>query len=206
MNDALPNSLPFSITLTETAIAFLQSQPKPSPELVTNALLNAEKTAKQERLTLPGTCLSGRWRLCFATGTRKGKHKSGGRNGITLGKGYYLPKFTPAYISFTPKAESNGQTGMSGTIQNQIQLGGLRLRFTGPYRYTGKKNLLAFDFTEFHIDLFNRPIFQRSIRAQDQSFEERAIAKLPFFAFFWATEQAIAARGRGGGLALWVRE
>ena len=32
------------------------------------------------------------------------------------------------------------------------------------------------------------------------------IAKLPFFAFFLITENLIAARGRGGGLALWIKD
>ncbi|MEY3298237.1 MAG: hypothetical protein RLZZ597_1497, partial [Cyanobacteriota bacterium] len=36
-------------------------------------------------------------------------------------------------------------------------------------------------------------------------FPSTPIAKLPFFAFFAATDQYLAARGRGGGLALWVK-
>ena len=37
-------------------------------------------------------------------------------------------------------------------------------------------------------------------------FYEKPIAKLPFFVFFLVTENMIAARGKGGGLALWVKE
>ncbi|MBE9256152.1 hypothetical protein IQ228_01760, partial [Dolichospermum sp. LEGE 00246] len=39
-----------------------------------------------------------------------------------------------------------------------------------------------------------------------KDFNEQPIAKLAFFAFFLVTEDMIAARGRGGGLALWIRE
>jgi len=37
------------------------------------------------------------------------------------------------------------------------------------------------------------------------NFYDQPIAKLPFFAFFLVTEDFIAARGRGGGLALGLR-
>jgi hypothetical protein len=176
---------------------------KPSAQEVVAALLQAERAAKQERCVYPFTALDGTWQLCFATATRKVKQ----RGGIALGQGFYFPRFIPAHISFTVpevySADSN-----SGAISNQIQLGLMRLRFTGPCRYPGKKNLLMFDFTKVQLSVSGRDIYQTSIGSGKPAavpFEERAIAKLPFFAFFWVTETAIAARGRGGGLALWVR-
>jgi len=79
---------------------------------------------------------------------------------------------------------------------------------TGPAQYLGKKNLLAFGFTHIQLCLFGRAIFSRELRggkATAIDFYHQSIAKLPFFAFFLITEDLIAARGRGGGLALWVR-
>jgi hypothetical protein len=174
---------------------------RPASGTITSALQQAETTAKQDKLGIPFDDLLGEWQLCFATGAKKSKQK----RGIVLGKGYYFPKFIPASIAFTRDSES----ATTGTATNQVQVGGLRLKFTGPCRYPGKKNLLIFDFTEIQISLFDRQIYQGKIRSGKTNaadLHELPISKSPFFAFFWATTDGIAARGRGGGLALWVRQ
>lgn len=188
--------------LLQTVLSYrMGDRPQPPAATVASALLQAEKVAKQQRLTYPFTGLSGQWRLCFTTGVRKLR-----RGGIALGKGFYVPKFAPAYIGFEPIARS--ETGQ-GQISNQIQVGGLKLRFTGPAKYLGKKNLLAFDFTQLQILWGDRSLYSGNFRggtALAAKFDEQPIAKLPFFAFFLVTEEFIAARGRGGGLALWIRD
>ncbi|HEY9645222.1 MAG TPA: hypothetical protein V6C88_02575 [Chroococcidiopsis sp.] len=197
-------------TLTEAAIAYRQrSTTRPSPEAIASALVQAEKDAKQQRLTLPFEALCGRWRLCFSTGVRKQR-----QGGIALGKGFYLPSLVPAYITFTPASPNSPESpsvteAATPTIQNQIQLAGVRLTLTGPCRYLGKKNLLAFDFTHMQVAVLGGTVYDGGIRggaAKADAFPGQAIAKLPFFAFFCATPDLIAARGRGGGLALWIRE
>ncbi len=193
----------FVTTLAQAAATFQGARDIPSAEAVVNALLNAEKATKQQRLTYPFESLLGRWRLCFATGTRKVR-----RGGIVLGKGFYVPKFTAAYISFANQVQPPDEGSDRGEITNQVQLGALLLRLTGPCQYLNKKNLLAFDFNQMQISLFGLAVYNGGIRggkAQAQNFYSQLIAKRPFFAFFWVTEDFIAARGRGGGLALWVR-
>ncbi|RUR85873.1 hypothetical protein ACF3DV_23995 [Chlorogloeopsis fritschii PCC 9212] len=177
---------------------------RPSTTVVVDALLQAEKAAKQQRLTYPFASLLGQWRLCFATGTRKVRK----RGGIILGKGFYWPKFTPAFIAFSAATPITEEIPAKGEINNQIQLGPGLLKLTGPAQYLGKKNLLAFDFTHMQVSLFNRVVYSGQIRgkAQTGNFYNQSIAKLPFFAFFAVAEDLIAARGRGGGLALWIRE
>jgi hypothetical protein len=173
---------------------------RPDPAMVVAALLQAEKAAKRQRSTYPLESLLGQWRLCFTTGTRKLRRNSG----IALGKGFYLPRFSPAQIKFEQVAIASPLAA-----SNQIQLGGFKLRFTGPAKYLGKKNLLAFDFTQVQFELGDRSLFTADFRggkAKMAAFEQIAIAKLPFFAFFLVTEEFIAARGRGGGLALWIQE
>ena len=177
---------------------------RPAVESVVNALLQAEKTAKQERLTYPLNALLGQWRLCFTTGTRKRQ-----KGGIALGKGLYLPRFTPAYIGFHASEATIASQGEEVEISNQVQLGGLRLKFTGPAKYLGKKNLLAFDFTQLQLEVFGKKLFSTGVRggqAKAAAFSNQPIAQLPFFAFFRITEDFIAARGRGGGLAVWIRD
>lgn len=201
--DLTSTASPEANTLFQVAAAYRgQEAERPCAETVINALLQAEKAAKQQRLFYPFESLLGQWRLCFATGTRKVKR----RGGIVLGKGFYLPKFARAYISFSANLE---QASEIGEIGNQVRLGSVLLKLTGPSRYLGKKNLLVFDFNQMQVSLFDRTVYRGQIRGgkdQAQDFYNQPIAKLPFFAFFLVTEDLIAARGRGGGLALWIRE
>ncbi|BAZ51854.1 hypothetical protein NIES4103_45130 [Nostoc sp. NIES-4103] len=193
----------FVSTLSQAAIAYRgQGVARPKPEVLVNALLQAEKAAKQQRLTYTFESLVGKWRLCFATGTKKARE----RGGIVLGKGLYVPKFAAIHISFNASLEENSG---KGEIANQVQLGSVLLQLTGPAQYLGKKNLLAFDFNHMLISLFGRTVYNKPIRSgkvQSEDFYNQPIAKLPFFAFFIVTKDFIAARGRGGGLALWIRE
>jgi hypothetical protein len=54
--------------------------------------------------------------------------------------------------------------------------------------------------------LGEKVLYSRSIaKYPAEEFGARAIGQLPFFVFLWAGERAIAARGRGGGLAMWVK-
>lgn len=196
----------FVATLAQAVAAYRgQRNERPCAEVMVNALLEAEKAAKQQRLIYPFETLLGQWRLCFATGTRKARK----RGGILLGKGFYLPKFAKAYISFSATIQAPDETPDRGEIGNQVQLGPVLLKLTGAAQYLGKKNLLAFDFTHMQICMFNRIVYSGQIRggqAQAVDFYNQPIAKLPFFAFFLIAEDFIAARGRGGGLAIWIRE
>jgi hypothetical protein len=189
----------FLSTLTATALGYQNNHQLPGAEEVVNALLAAEKAAKQQRLNYPFDALLGNWRLCFATGTKKVRE----RGGIILGKGFYVPKLVKIQISFSAAGMEKGE------VINQVQLGFIGLKLTGPAKYPGKKNLLAFDFTQMEISLFNRVIYNQKIRSGQnptEDFYNQTIAKQAFFAFFLVTDSFIAARGRGGGLAIWVRE
>ncbi|MBX9259133.1 hypothetical protein H1Q63_35320 [Desmonostoc muscorum CCALA 125] len=203
MTADLTSTTDFVTVLSQAAAAYRgEKSTRPSAEILVNALLQAEKAAKQQRLNYPLDSLLGKWRLCFATGTKKVRE----RGGIVLGKGLYVPKFIPIHISFSANLE---QDSTKGEIGNQVELVPILLKLTGPVQYIGKKNLLAFDFNHMLISLFGRVIYNRQIRSgkvQSEDFYSQPIAKLPFFAFFLITEDFIAARGRGGGLALWIRE
>ena len=177
-----------------------QSSDRPTTDAMIAALQEAEITARREKLVIPFESLLGEWRLCFATRASKDKQ----RGGIKLGRGYYFPKITPASIAFTRDLESS-----TGTATNRLLVAAVQIQFTGPCRYPGKKNLLAFDFTEIQLKILGVTVYQGKIRSGKrgrQDFEKLSIANLPFFAFFWAGTNGIAARGRGGGFALWVRD
>ena len=206
----LTSTVPSADFLTTLAMAAAASRGKtddhrPYAKAVVTALLQAEKAAKQQRLTYPFDSLLGRWRLCFVTGTRKVRQ----RGGIILGRGFYVPRVAPAQISFSSQSPTHTQNPGNGEIGNQIQFGSLLFKLTGPAQYLGKKNLLAFDFTQMQLRLFGHTFYSGDFpggKARTERFYHQSIAKLPFFAFFLVTEDFIAARGRGGGLALWVKE
>ncbi|MGL5880457.1 MAG: hypothetical protein ACRC2V_22150 [Xenococcaceae cyanobacterium] len=168
---------------------------RPAAKVVVSALLQAERAAKQQRLVYPLESLLGDWRLYF-TAPRNAKLQ----NGVAQGNGFYIPQIAPAQISFHAKERLE--------ISNQIQFGSLLFKLTGPARYLGKKNLLAFDLTKMQLRLFNRTVYQGKFNSGKRSgnFEEQPIGKLPFFAFFLINEDYIVARGRGGGLAIWVKQ
>jgi len=195
----------FVATLSKAVVALRnRTGDRPSAKEVVNALLQAEKAAKEQRLVYPLESLLGDWRLCF-TAPRQAHLKGG----MALGKGFYVPQIAPAQISFSTPASTSGQSPGRLEIGNQIQFGSLLFKLTGPAQYLGKKNLLAFDFTYMQLLLFGRAVYSgkfRSGKATAKDFYNQPIAKLPFFAFFLVTEDFIAARGRGGGLALWVKE
>jgi hypothetical protein len=184
------------------------SRDRPAASAVVAALLTAEKTAKQQRLTYPAAALIGQWQLCFTAPRRAHFYQQ-----QAMGRGFYLPRLVPAQISFRRAAiATDAHTDSSFDlliIGNQVQVGSLQLQLTGPARYLGKKNILAFDFTQWQLCAFGRTLYQgelRGGRAQSEQFANQAIGTLPFFAFFLITEDVIAARGRGGGIALWVRQ
>jgi hypothetical protein len=178
-----------------------RSTDRPTVNETVAALQTAEITARREKLAIPFESLIGEWRLCFATGASKDKQ----RGGIKLGRGYYVPKFASASIAFTRDLESS----TIGTVTNQLLVAGILLRFTGPCKYPGKKNLLIFDFTQIQLKVLGTTVYQSKIRSGKSGsadLDRLSTSKLPFFAFFWAGANGIAARGRGGGLALWVRD
>ena len=169
---------------------------RPEGQAVVAALLAVERQVKQQRQTIDAEALVGTWRLRF-TAPNKPAYKAGQPSG----GGFYMPGLAVASLSFS---RADDQLA----IQNQLRVGPLALRFTGPAKLLPKKNLLAFDFVRLTLligglSLLSLPLPGRSAKAK--TFADTSVGKLPFFAFFAAPGQYIAARGRGGGLALWVK-
>jgi hypothetical protein len=87
---------------------------------------------------------------------------------------------------------------------NSVELLGMKLSFWGPGRLVQKRPLLCFHFQQLHIQVAGRNLLSIALPKPPAGGE-------PFFALI-AREQTetglpwMAARGRGGGLALWLRE
>ena len=86
-------------------------------------------------------------------------------------------------------------------IANTIKFGLLTLRFTGYANLERKQPLLPFSFNCIEVKLASLTILNKSLPAPDSK-------KRPFFALIAIDPKGrwLSARGKGGGLALWVQD
>jgi hypothetical protein len=181
------------------------SNPKPSSNAVVAALLAAEKSAKKTKTRYSFEELIGNWQLCFITGTKKTRKKAG----IVLGAGRYIPQWI-AKISIAYSAESvaeGTENSEVGRVENSVKVGTMELTLSGPTKFL-PNNILAFDFTRITVKLLGKTVYQGYIRggeSREAEFLSLSVGKQAFFAYFLVEDGIIAARGRGGGLALWGR-
>ena len=202
------------VILEQAALASSDKTDLPSPSSVVAALLAVER-AKQQKISYSFEQLIGTWRLCFVTGTKKSRQRAG----IVLGAGRYIPRFVNISLNYSSIEPSPLDRGR---VENRVNLAALQLSLTGPVRFLSPKNLLAFDFTRMNLKLFGVTLYNGYIRAgkaedatvkessavsvvREESFYTDKISHQAFFAYFYIGEKAIAARGKGGGLALWSR-
>lgn len=182
-----------------------KSNSKPSADVVVAALLAAEKSAKKTKTRYSFEQLTGHWQLCLITGTKKTRKKAG----IVLGAGRYIPqwiaKISIAYAA-EPVAEGEENSEI-GRVENSVKVGTMELTLSGPTKFL-PNNILAFDFTRITVKLLGKTVYQGSIRGgegREAEFLSLSVGKQAFFAYFLVEDGIIAARGRGGGLALWGR-
>ncbi|MEO1187351.1 MAG: hypothetical protein AAFX46_23010 [Cyanobacteria bacterium J06636_27] len=164
------------------------------------ALIAAEKTAKQTKIDYSFSQLVGNWRLGFITGTKKTRKRAG----VVLGAGRFLSKLVKIQLSYS-KMEDSSETG---DVENSVKFGLLKIVLTGPVQFWSKKNILAFDFTRMRLFLSGLNLYQGYIRGgkdREENFEKQTLKEQAFFTYFLIEDNYIAARGKGGGLALWTR-
>lgn len=164
-----------------------------------------------------GAELNGKWRLVYTSGTKK---VAGSLKKVGFG-GSYFP--VPAIQSFDMD---------KGRIRNGIYLGPIKFFFDGPFIYREKLAILEFTFTRVSLGL--GPLGPWSYDIDDGKWDAVKMAEQgasegqgmvekggadskskdksskpganPFFKFVHTDDECTAARGRGGGLALWARE
>jgi hypothetical protein len=197
-------SLNFLSVLQQTAQKVIdKSNDLVSTISVVQALLEAEKSSKKNKIRYSFSQLIGTWELCFITGTKKARKKAG----IVLGAGRYLPKWLTIKITYSKDFVSQ-ELIQTGKVENIVELGGLTIIVQGPVKFLEQKNILAFDFTRLIIKLSGKNLYQGYIRGgkkKEDHFYQEKVGKQAFFTYFLVDEQKIAARGKGGGLALWIK-
>jgi len=188
--------------ISEAAKAVVtQEGAKPSPDSVVEALLAAEKSSKKNKDKYSIDRLFGSWRLCFITGTKKTRAKAG----TVLGAGKYVPNWVKITITYQKSAEFE-----AGKVDNLVEFGPLKLCVSGPIKLIPNTNILAFDFTRMTVSIFGLKLYSGYIREGKKSedrFYQTALKDLEvFFVYFLVTDDCIAARGKGGGLAIWGKD
>jgi len=176
----------------------LSSPPLAADQLITD-LLAVEKQARYHPPADDFAQLLGSWQLRFVTGTKKVRQRAG----IVLGSGQYLPNWVQITLTYEADADTTGR------MINLVSLGALKLIVSGPCRFYSPRNLLAFDFTRLEVKLGILKLFQGFLgngAEREAQFLQSSIGKQAFFVFFLLEKGVIAARGKGGGLAVWVKQ
>ena len=85
-------------------------------------------------------------------------------------------------------------------VKNSISFGMLSIIFSGQGSLKGTRPLLAFFFENFAINIGNFTLINKSIEKPEEK-------KMPFFSLIALSKENnwMCARGRGGGLATWVK-
>jgi len=94
----------------------------------------------------------------------------------------------------------NKEDQINYEIKNSINLGLLEITFIGNAELKGLRPLLVFYFKSLKISISNFPIFNKELKKPEDK-------KLPFFLLLGIStkDNWLCARGRGGGLAVWVK-
>ena len=186
----------------EQAANYLQNKSAKPPEskAVVEELIAAEKAAKQTKIDHSFSQLTGNWRLGFITGTKKTRKRAG----VVLGAGRFLSKLVKIQLSYSKSEDYLDK----GSVDISVQFGLLKIVLTGPVQFWSKKNILAFDFIRMQLSLSGLNLYQGYIRNgkdREESFDKQTLKEQAFFTYFLVEDNYIAARGKGGGLALWTR-
>ena len=96
--------------------------------------------------------------------------------------------------------KKNKEDQLNFEIKNSINLGLLNIIFIGSAELKGLRPLLTFYFEELKISFSNFPIFNKELKKPEDK-------KMPFFSLVGIStkDKWMCARGRGGGLAIWVK-
>ena len=149
-------------------------------------LLALERQCRRSGSDITMASLIGTWRL-RATWSRDGTPAPAASAALLRGLGACL-------------ILSGEETDGALRIANQVNLGSLRLRFDGEAELTGRRPLLMFSFKSVRLSLGTLTLFERGLPQPDAR-------RMPFFALIGLDREQgrLSARGRGGGLALWMR-
>ena len=174
----------------------------PSSKMPTSEIPSGEQALALEQLSrrqgsaITAEQLFGRWRLQLLWS--KGRAQPNPATAALL-RGLQA-SLSIATGDVTPDAPSMERGDLK--VVNSVQLGALQLRFSGSGNLRGRRPLLEFWFDQLELRLGRQSLWRQAISRQPEP------RRRPFFALIARSGAAdngwLLARGRGGGLALWV--
>ncbi len=175
----------FSVSLEDSKIRGESFVSTPNLE----QLLELEKLARDKGSGIEFDSLIGLWK--FESVWKQGTDKEDAISSSLL---------RLFYASLELKRDYSKQNLTGFEITNSIHFGVLSIRFVGFGNLKGSQPLLPFFFERIELKLGQSVLFRRLLEVP----EER---NRPFFALISIDDsgQWLAARGRGGGLALWLK-
>ena len=104
------------------------------------------------------------------------------------------------YASLELKENKTQDSSSAFEIKNSIKFGFLSIEFTGKAQLKGSRPLLNFYFENLLIKILNITIINQSLPETDSK-------KTPFFSLIALGENKkwLCARGKGGGIAIWIK-
>tara|TARA_B100000945_G_scaffold219778_1_gene177459 strand:+ start:1064 stop:1561 length:498 start_codon:yes stop_codon:yes gene_type:complete len=96
--------------------------------------------------------------------------------------------------------KKNPDNNLNFEIKNSIDFGLLNITFLGIASIKGPRPLLPFYFEKLKVKLGNFPIINKPLNKPEEN-------KMPFFSLIGISKENnwMFARGRGGGLAVWIK-
>lgn len=180
----------------ETSAAEAGALPGPLPS--GDGLLALERQGRRDGTGLGPTDLLGCWQLDQVW--PKGRRRPDPVSGLLLrGLGARLEIRSGGEAAAAGAAATLAPAADAPPLQlrNAVTLGPLELRFEGPGWLQGRRPLLLFRFESLELRLGGRLLLSRALPSPPPQ-------RLPFFALIRRDPAGwLAARGRGGGLALW---
>ena len=152
-------------------------------------IIKLEKISKSDGSGISFNQLIGSWRFKYVW-------KKGNQN---------IDNFSSSLLQvFSAKLElkDNQHDHISSyNIKNSLSFGLISIEFSGKAFLKGNVPLLKFYFEKFCLRVFSVPLIKKSI-------EEPVTKKMPFFSLIALDENEdwLCARGKGGGLAIWIKD
>ena len=153
-------------------------------------LLDLEKNARGEGSGIKFDSLTGDWK--FKSVWKQGTNKEDSISSTLL---------QVLCASLELEKDKKNSEDNQFIIANSIKFGLLSLRFSGRANLERRQPLLVFSFNLVELKLVSLTILKSPLKEQENN-------KRPFFALIAlnSSNKWLSARGKGGGLALWVKK
>jgi len=153
-------------------------------------ILSLEKKSFKEGSGISYESLIGKWKFCNVW--KKGERKVDNISSSLL-------QVLSANLELSKK-EFEGEFP-SFEIRNSISFGLISINFSGKAFLKGSRPLLTFNFEKLLLKLASMKIFETPLKEQE-------IKKMPFFSLIAMDQNThwMCARGKGGGIAIWVKD